>query len=700
MSSLPSYLSSLNKNQLKAATAMGKVCAVAGAGTGKTSTLTAAIIDKIDNKGIFPHKIFISTFTKKATNEMASRILDKGYPVPYFLGTFHSNARKIIQKFPVLGGGVDVNKLDILDPEHAENFAKEHIILDIDEKTFKNVEKEHLKVIEGNIKKKSLTNNYMAKSFINFVSDMKSQGISSQKELIYSVSDKTSYLAKKAIKNPVGYYLAETFFEKYIETMLNYNAMDFDDLINIPVSVMRGKIELQKKVSEMFDAIFIDEDQDTNVIQDEFANMISHNAKVFFRVGDDGQSIYGWRGSSVDILRQFKNDADISIVLDENYRSTQNILDYSSLILENDIDSEKKNLIASGNEGKNKNPLQISHINFDDSCGPWHEADYIAHSIKRRLRDNIEPKDIAIITRSNWLASIAYHKLLKRNIPVVCETEDLFKLLIVRFVISYAVIASDPSNTIHTIRLNDVFNNKYMPIKGIGEKTLEKISKNINDRGNFMEGLKDYSSKLNLKAQKFINDLSQFSDNINMSLKNTENHDAKKIFSAAFHVSGLKNIINTRMLEIREILDTDKIKKSKRNEIDILEKEYDTLENSVKSLMEFFEIVSGSTVKEAIENIQLANDLKKNNSSNVIKILTIHKAKGLEWNTVFVMGASQKSIFGNNFRKETKEYKEAIRCLYVAFTRPRKELIVTGNPITKEVRELEHNSFVHVETVF
>lgn len=698
--SLPSYLASLNKNQLKAATSMGKVCVIAGAGTGKTSTLTSAIIDKIDDKGIYPRRIFVSTFTKKATNEMASRIMEMGYAVPYFLGTFHSNARKIIQRFPALGGGIDVKKLEILDPEHAENFAKEHIILDIDEETFKLLEKEHMDSMRGSTKRKSLTNNLMAKSFIGFVSDMKSQGISCERELADAMMNTRSYISLKSIDNPVGYYLAKNFYDKYIQQMINYNAMDYDDLINSPVKVMRGDIELQKKVSQMFDAIFIDEDQDTNEIQNEFANMISHNAKVFFRVGDDGQSIYGWRGSSVDILRQFKKDADVSVVLDENYRSTQHILDYSSLVLENDMDSDKKNLIASGVEGKNKSPLQIHHINFDDSCGPWDEADYIAHTIKRRLRDDLEPNDIAILTRSNWMASIAYHKLLKQNIPVVCETEDLFKLLIVRFVLAYAVVASDPENIIHTIRLNDLFNNKYMPIKGVGEKTIEKMAKEINDVGSFRKGLENYKANLKPEAQEFIDGLFKFADNISVVTKQGKDHDAQTIFKTAFHVSGLKEKVEERMFEITDILDSGKLNRARRNEVDILEKEHETLENSVKSLTEFFEVVSGSTVKEAIENIQLANDLKQSTDGNMVRITTIHKAKGLEWNTVFVMGASQKAIFQNNMKKDSKEYKEAVRCLYVAFTRPRKELVVTGAPIADDVRRLETNSFINVETIF
>ena len=452
-------LNLLNDKQLEAVNIIdGPLVVYAGAGTGKTRTLTYRVANMVD-KGIDPSSILAITFTKKATNEMKDRLYSLVGPKASLINisTIHALCAKILRR--------DIGYLD---------YSRSFGIVD---------EEDQLKVIadcldDMGIDRKEYTAKYAKKVIMKF----------------------------KCLNIKPRQFVEQSIINKYEETMKDLNLLDFEDLLLKTEELFMGFPEVLSRYQELFKYILVDEFQDTDTVQYHIISMIAQKYRNLFLVGDDDQSIYSFRGTNYENIKRFKVEFPEykSVILSKNYRSTQNILDGCNRLIDKNTDREKKNL-KSDMQGASDDVTVYQGSDDRD------EVDYVVNHIKAQIRSGIEAKDIAILYRNSNIsrqyelalvqAGIAYHvyggvSFLKRR-----EVKDM---------LAYFKLMVFPDDVYSFKRIINV------PSRSIGLKTVEKIleyKKNnkisIVDAVNGVKG--DLKNKYNTII-KFLNRLTEIGD--------------------------------------------------------------------------------------------------------------------------------------------------------------------------------------------
>ena len=449
-------LNLLNDKQLEAVNIIdGPLVVYAGAGTGKTRTLTYRVANMVD-KGIDPSSILAITFTKKATNEMKDRLFNLVGPKASLINisTIHALCAKILRR--------DIAYLD---------YSRSFGIVD---------EEDQLKVIadcldDMGIDRKEYTAKYAKKVIMKF----------------------------KCLNIKPRQYVEQSIINKYEETMKDLNLLDFEDLLLKTEKLFMRFPDVLSRYQEMFKYILVDEFQDTDTVQYHIISMIARKYRNLFLVGDDDQSIYSFRGTNYENIKKFKVEFPEykSVILSKNYRSTQNILDGCNRLIDKNTDREKKNL-KSDMQGASDD-VTIYQGNDDRD-----EVDYVVNHIKAQIRSGIEPKDIAILYRNSNIsrqyelalvqAGIAYHvyggvSFLKRR-----EVKDM---------LAYFKLMVFPDDVYSFKRIINV------PSRSIGLKTVEKILeyKKIN-KVTIKESVEALKSELKNKYNTIIKFLNRLSD--------------------------------------------------------------------------------------------------------------------------------------------------------------------------------------------
>lgn len=585
----------LNDKQKEAVMHVDGPCLVlAGAGSGKTKVLTERIVNLINN-GVSPYNILAITFTNKAAREMRQRVYNsiEEEANKIFIGTFHSLGLKIVREnASVIGYS---NNVTILDRDDVNTLIKRFM-------KELNLDTEH----------------YPVKSILNKISFAKNEGLSPEE-------------FDKFAKAPLDMAACKVY-KMYESALKRSNSVDFDDLLILPLKIFKKDKSVLEKYQEHFKYILVDEYQDTNMVQYDMCKLLASKYRNLFVVGDMDQSIYSFRFANyMNVINFEKDNKDAKvIVLDENYRSTNNILNAANDVIKNNKERKEKNLWSSKGNGD-----KIKYIRCDNEL---EEASTVVRLTKELLDKGEKPSEIAVLYRTNGQSRVFEEAFLKENIPFkIVGSYFFYNRKEIKDLISYMHLIYNNNDDASLERVINV------PRRGIGSKTIERLRSeaSISDKSMF----EVVSSGKELGFKNLIIDLTNES-------KNTD-------------LVGLVDVI----------LDKTGIRKELEEKND-LESEI-RLENlnEFKSIALAFQEKGIFSLEEFLENISLVSD--KNEYKEVddgINLMTLHSAKGLEFNDVFLVGMEE-GIFPHNRSFESEsELEEERRLCYVGITRAKEHL--------------------------
>lgn len=598
------YLERLNKQQKEAVLyTEGPLLIVAGAGAGKTKTITHRIIHLI-HQGVNPSSILAVTFTNKAAKEMRERVMslleDKSHgivnPVSYsstpFVSTFHSLGVSIIKENAHLIGLT--KHFSIIDESDAisiiKDVMKQH---DIDPKQH---EPRKIKSIISKAKGDFITlENYRG----NVNSSLQS--------------------------------IVALVWGGYEARLKNEKGLDFDDLLLESVLILRKFPEVKKQYQERWKYIHIDEYQDTNEVQYEMTKLLVGSKENICVVGDTDQNIYSWRGANIKNMLHFEKDYPNAkiIMLEQNYRSTKNIIEAANSIIEKNQYRVPKTLFTD-----NVNGEQILVCEAYDETS---EANFVAKEIDELLKEN-KPEDIAILYRANFQSRVLEEAMLARQIPYQVLGVKFFERKEIKDILSYIKASLNKES------LSDIKRIINTPARGIGKVTLTKLF-----AGQFVE--------LPANMQEKINKFYLLLDNIR---EYTEGNKTSEVVKYIIEKSGLEKELSNGTNEDLERLENMK-------ELVTLSIKYDNMENGIEQLLED---ASLSSDQDSL--------IHKEEKKSGVRLMTVHASKGLEFKYVFVTGLEQDLFPHARLDGGSKEDKEEERRLfYVAVTRAREKLYLT-----------------------
>lgn len=617
-------LTGLNDSQIEAVTSENnRVLVIAGAGSGKTSVLTRRI-SYIINNGFSPDNIFAVTFTNKAAKEMKDRVekLIVGTNLSQmWIGTFHSSFNKILRAH-----------------SHLVNVDRDYQIIDDDDqkKILKFVIAEELKLFqEYESKERNVKIKEAILEAISYISKKKDFG-DRPETCTWSMIEMNMYSTNLL-----------SVYELYEEKLRELNVVDFGDLILYPYIIFKNNPEVLRKYQANFKHVLVDEFQDTNFVQYELVKMLAKKGNLFV-VGDDDQSIYEWRGAQIENILGYDelfSDAHV-IKLEQNYRSTENILNGANGLIGQNKKRKGKNLWSDKGAGKK---IQVSLFET-----PYDEAGFIASSIKEKMKQGMQPKDFAILYRINALSRTAEMKLNDYQIPYkIVGGLAFWARSEIKDIIAYLAVVENPSNYLACERIINT------PTRGIGEKTFIKIRDfardsdlNIMDAIDVMIGNKSFPKKTMESIKEFNALIAALND-----LKQQEGTSIKDYIE---YILG-----NTGIIDFYKEDGSDKGDERIANIMELI------------SASEVFERESSeSSIQEFINFATLQTTHDKDKNSNSVQLMTVHTAKGLEFKIVYVIGMEM-DIFPSARSINENKIEEERRLAYVALTRAKEELYVS-----------------------
>ncbi len=585
----------LNDKQLEAVKHMEGPCLVlAGAGSGKTRVLTERIVNLIDN-GVSPYNILAITFTNKAAKEMRTRVENKlGYETnSIFIGTFHSFGLRILRE----------NYVDI-------GYTSNITILDTDD----------VKAIVKRILKQNGYDpaKYEIRTIINKISSAKNDGISPNE---YS----------KLFLNDLDIVIG-LVYKEYTKLLKDNNSVDFDDLLLKPVELFKKNKSILEKYQERFKYILVDEYQDTNGIQYELCKLLAGKYKNIFVVGDANQSIYSFRNADYRNILNFERDYKNAkvILLEENYRSTNNILKAANSVIKNNSEGKKLNLWSSKSDGE-----LITYVRCEDEIK---EANYVITKIKELVQQGYKYSDMAVLYRTNAQSRVVEDAFVRNNIPHnIIGSYYFYNRKEIKDLIAYLKLIYNPNDSVSLERIINV------PKRGIGTKSIENLRNKATSNNMSMFDAIDSGKELEFKN--IILKLQEFSLNNNLS-------------------DLIEEVLTTTGIRMEYELN-----KSLENEAKV-----ENL-NEFKTVALMFEESGIYDLQTFLENIALVSDRGQyNNDGDEVSIMTLHSAKGLEFNIVFLLGMEEGLFPHNRSFDSLSDLEEERRLCYVGITRAKEKL--------------------------
>lgn len=607
------YLNKLNNEQREAAMhTEGPLLILAGAGSGKTSTMTHRIAYMIREKGVDSYNMLAVTFTNKAAGEMRERVENLvGEGINMWILTFHSACLRILRAHAdILGYGKD---FAVYDPT--------------DQKTLvKNICK------ELNIDSKKFTPAY----FLGIISKCKEQRISPEDYIKVHGDD---------IKSKMAYQV----YDGYQKTLKKNNAMDFDDLLLKAVELFEKDEATLLKYQRRFKYIMVDEYQDTNQIQYAFIKMLAEAHNNICVVGDDDQCIYQWRGADIRNILEFEKDfKDAKVIkLEQNYRSTANILDAAhSVISHNKARKQKK--LWTDQEAGNKLIYRRAEDEKD-------EAYFVASEINRMKGPSQKYSDFAILYRINAQSRNFEEALSRRGIPYrVLGGLRYYDRKEIKDLMCYLRLVQNPADDLALTRIINE------PKRGIGGKTIEKMTALAKVRGESLFATmmdKEVTSSFSSKASANID---EFTELISSYAAEKDNLRISDMYDGLLVKSGyLKALEDQNTLEA---------------------------ESRIENLMEFKSVIydyeeedPNISLSEFMERIALLAEVDNHDADeNAVVLMTMHSAKGLEFPFVFMPGMEDGLFPGWRAFDREDGLEEERRLCYVGITRARERLWLTG----------------------
>ncbi len=591
-------LKNLNQNQLEAVKHQEGPCLViAGAGSGKTKVLTTRIAYLIE-EGIPSYNILAITFTNKAAKEMRDRLNILVPEHHAFVGTFHSLGIRIIRE--------NVEYL---------NLNKNFTIIDSDDVT---------SLIRKLLKDKGYDPKHYSPSYIkNRISFIKN-------EMLTSSEIETFFNTEAEI-------VAKNIYYAYQEKLRINNSVDFDDLLNLPVNLFINHPEVLEIYQQRYRYILIDEYQDTNEVQYRLSRLLAKKYQNIFVVGDSNQAIYAFRGSNYKNILNFEKDYPKAkvITLNQNYRSTETILNAANSVIKNN--KERKDFDLYSDLGKGLN------IKYFRAYDEKHEIKQVIDKIKDLLTEGFKYKDIGILYRTNGQARVVEEQFLTFNIPYkVVGSYYFYARKEIKDLISYLRLILNHDDEVSLRRVINV------PKRGIGAKTIEELEKEASKQNVSMFEAITKGKELTFKN--LILDLTKESENLSLT----------ELIDLILEKSGMQ----------KELEDNANLEAELR------------LENLMefKSITASFEERTGSVnLEDFLEEISLIADISEHKvSDDEVTLMTIHSAKGLEFEVVFLVGMEEGIFPHANSLLEENGLEEERRLCYVGITRAKQRLFISN----------------------
>lgn len=607
-----SILDKLNSEQKKAgAKVNGPLLILAGAGSGKTRTITYRIAYMIQELGISPYSILAVTFTNKAAKEMRERVenLIGEDGKRAMISTFHSFGLRLLRVYSKIIG-------------YDSNFT----IYDTDDQK---------KVVKGIMKQLVIKNKDLTEGkIVSRISKLKEDGISPEE------------YEKDHRFEPDANIIYE-IYKRYNQTLKENNGMDFSDILTNTYKLLENR-EVLEKLQEKFKYIMVDEYQDTNNIQYKIINKIAAKYRNICVVGDENQSIYGFRGADIRNILDFEKDYPDAVVikLEENYRSTKIILDAANEVIKNNKTSKDKKLWTKKVSG--------DKIILKPCSDGRDEVNFVIEEIVEMRKDGRRYNDFTILYRTNAQSRLFEEGFLRYNIPYkVFGGMQFYQRAEIKDILAYLSVIN---NTRDGINLDRIIN---VPKRKIGDKTIEKIKNYAEEKGlSIYDSLKEaenisgLSSAVTEKLKEFSNMMAELEE-LSFELPVSE------LFDEVIKKAGYFSYLNSSY--------------------DDAESRIENVEELKNSIIELENVVDNLTLREYLENVSLVSATDDLDSEReYVKLMTIHNAKGLEFPVVFLVGMEDE-IFPNTTKVmiDNESLEEERRICYVAITRAEEKLYIS-----------------------
>jgi ATP-dependent DNA helicase UvrD/PcrA len=618
------FLDSLNPQQREAVeNTEGSLLILAGAGSGKTRVIAHRIAYLIAEKGVAPWNVLAVTFTNKAAQEMRQRVQqllrDEGLSSWPFISTFHSLCVRILRQ--------DIEKLN-------DKYTRTFTIYDQDDS---------IRLIKNCIKD------------LGF--DEKQLGLRATQSAISSAKNRgedVDAFAARADYQDERRAAQARVYATYEQRLHANNALDFDDLMIKAVRLLKEVPEVREKYNNKFRYILVDEYQDTNSLQFALIGLLTEKQQNICVVGDEDQSIYKWRGADITNILNFEKHFPNTktIRLEQNYRSTQTILDVAGAVVRNNIERKGKNLWTSNPQGDKVRYFQA----FDADA----EARFIAAKILEHRQDQYDLR-AAVLYRTNSQSRVFEEAMRRASLPYnIVGGFSFYERMEVRDIIAYLKLALNPNDS---IALQRVINS---PARGIGKQTLDELVRRANESGlTLWEGISlviDDQQNLSMRA---VSALRSFRRII---LKLSEMAQSPK--TEEQRPDSVSDIVKVA------ILDTGYENALKGEKTDEAEARLENLQELVNAAVDYDEQgIEG--LREFIDHSALVSDADQYKQDAPVTLMTVHSAKGLEFPLVFIAGLEDGLFPHSRSATDPAELEEERRLCYVAMTRAEKFLYVT-----------------------
>lgn len=597
----------------------GPLLILAGAGSGKTRVLTHRVAYLIHEKNVNPYNIMAITFTNKAAREMRDRInrlIGHGAEAVW-VSTFHSACVRILRRY--------IDRIG-----YNNNFT---IYDSDDQKT----------AIKAACKKLQVDTKFIKERAIMSAISMAKNNMITPEEYRNSADDIRTKMISKV-------------YEEYQSRLKKNNALDFDDLLVKTIELFKSDKEVLMAYQDRLQYIMVDEYQDTNRVQFEFIKLLADKYKNICVVGDDDQSIYKFRGADISNILNFEQifTGTKVIKLEQNYRSTKNVLEAANQVIAHNYSRKQKTLWTEREAG--------DLVEFRQLDNEYHEAEFIVNSIKDLIDENrYDYKDIACLYRTNAQSRVIEEALLKENIPYkIIGGQNFYQRKEIKDLIAYLKTISNGDDDFSVRRIINV------PKRGIGATTIEKVQKYADDNNmSFYQALEDKKCRISLgsRAEGKVNSFVYFIQRMKAELEYDSISDL------------MENILSETGYEDElKMEDTDEANARLENINEFFNKIVDYEDKCKQAGKE-------NNLDEFLEEIALVADIDNfDENENYVVLMTVHSAKGLEFPKVFLCGMED-GLFPSKMTllsDDKSEIEEERRLCYVAITRAMDSITMTS----------------------
>ncbi|MBQ5474667.1 MAG: DNA helicase PcrA [Lachnospiraceae bacterium] len=597
----------------------GPLLILAGAGSGKTRVLTHRVAYLIHEKNVNPYNIMAITFTNKAAREMRDRInrlIGHGAEAVW-VSTFHSACVRILRRY--------IDRIG-----YNNNFT---IYDSDDQKT----------AIKAACKKLQVDTKFIKERAIMSAISMAKNNMITPEEYRNSADDIRTKIISKV-------------YEEYQSRLKKNNALDFDDLLVKTIELFKSDKEVLMAYQDRLQYIMVDEYQDTNRVQFEFIKLLADKYKNICVVGDDDQSIYKFRGADISNILNFEQifTGTKVIKLEQNYRSTKNVLEAANQVIAHNYSRKQKTLWTEREAG--------DLVEFRQLDNEYHEAEFIVNSIKDLIDENrYDYKDIACLYRTNAQSRVIEEALLKENIPYkIIGGQNFYQRKEIKDLIAYLKTISNGDDDFAVRRIINV------PKRGIGATTIEKVQKYADDNNmSFYQALEDKKCRISLgpRAEGKVNSFVYFIQRMKAELEYDSISDL------------MENILSETGYEAElKMEDTDEANARLENINEFFNKIVDYEDKCKQAGKE-------NNLDEFLEEIALVADIDNfDENENYVVLMTVHSAKGLEFPKVFLCGMED-GLFPSKMTllsDDKSEIEEERRLCYVAITRAMDSITMTS----------------------